>query len=126
MTKKIVAVFICPWFSQFLASKYELKFLKYIYQKNLPEKEMPPFTPQKGSNSNSTFIVLNLHLKAGSRCTKQKKQNTIIIKMRQSKGQRHLEKLGKAQIRVDMLVYFRKELKTHTSLGISFHIIVAS
>ena len=37
-------------------------------------------------NSNSTFIVLNLHLKTDSRCTKQKKQRTIIINQRHKEG----------------------------------------
>ena len=56
------------------------------------------------SNSNSIFIALNLHLKTDSRHTIQKKQKTMIINLRHSRGQHHREKLGKAEIRVDMLV----------------------
>ena len=58
------------------------------------------------ANSKGIFIVFNLHLKTDSRCTKEKKQQqkTIIINLRHSRGQRHGEKLGKAEIRVDMLV----------------------
>ena len=55
------------------------------------------------ANSNSIFIVLNLHLKTDSRHTKQKKQETIIINLTHSRGQRHGERPGKAEIMVDML-----------------------
>ena len=63
------------------------------------------------SNANSIFIALNLHLKTDSRRTKQKKQRTIIIDLRHSRGQHHGEILGKVEIRVDMLVLRGFELK---------------
>ena len=45
------------------------------------------------NNSNSIFIALYLHdLKTDSRHIKQKKQKTIIINVRHSKGQQHGEK----------------------------------
>ena len=50
------------------------------------------------------FIALNLHRKTDSRCTKQKKQRTIIINLRHSRSQRHGEISEKAEIRVDILV----------------------
>ena len=56
------------------------------------------------SNSNSIFIAPNLQLKTDSRCTKQKQQKTIIIDLRHCKRQRHREKPGKVEVRVDMLV----------------------
>ena len=37
------------------------------------------FNPLSYSNCNSIFIVLNLHLRADSMCTKQKKQRTISL-----------------------------------------------
>ena len=54
--------------------------------------------------SDSIFIALNLHLKTDSRHTKQKKQKTIIINLRHSKGQCHREKPGKAEVSLDILV----------------------
>ena len=59
---------------------------------------------EANSNSNGIFIVPNLHLKTHSRRIKQKKQKTIIINLRHSKGQCNGEKPGKAEVRVDMLV----------------------
>ena len=69
-------------------------FLQILY--NLQENQT--------SNSNSIFIVLNLHLKTDSRGTKPKKQRTIIMSMGHSKGRRHGEKPEKGEIRVDILV----------------------
>ena len=56
------------------------------------------------SNSNSIFIALNLHLKTDSCRTKQKKQKTTIINLRQAGVGAKGEKLGKAENRVDMIV----------------------
>ena len=56
------------------------------------------------SNSNCIFIALNLHLKTDSRHTIQKKQKPIITNLRHSPSQHHGEILGKAEVRVDMLV----------------------
>ena len=50
------------------------------------------------------FIALNIHLKTDSRCTKQKKQKTLIINLRHCRGEGYNEILGKAEIGVDMLV----------------------